>query len=308
MRLVLRILCALALLAVCCVPRAAMAQPPAVGCWNDCPGTTLSGPAGAVASGPTNDIFVQYGESQFARFDVVGNCGPSWRARTGPPVFPFFSWSGVGVDPAGNLLASEETFGLIHKWSRDGDSLRVWGGMGTGPGKFHMLFGLAVDQAGVIYAGDYQLERVQRFDGSGAYLSEWYAGGSVVSLAIDDSAYVYVGGLTQVRKYTSAGLLVKTWGSAGSGPGQFGAVGIMACDHLGNIYVNDTQRGVIQVFSTSGTYLYQWSAPGAGGLACDSQNNLYVGFISPDSRVCKYGPGPVPTTSTSWGRVKTFYR
>jgi hypothetical protein len=82
----------------------------------------------------------------------------------------------------------------------------------------------------------------------------------------------------------------------------------MACDHLGNLYVNDTQRDVIQAFTTSGVYQYQWDAPSAGGLACDSANNLYVTFISPDSRVCKYGPGPLPASPSTWGRVKTLYR
>jgi len=283
-----------------------LAQPPSQGCWTDCGGVSFGSPGFVTASAST-DVFVQYSEALFARFDLVGGCDLSWQVR---PIAtpPFLAWSGTGVDPDGNLLAAERTYALIHKWSRNGDSLLVWGGFGSGPGKFSMMFGLACDRFGNVFVGDYNLARVQRFTTSGAYLGEWNVFGSVVALAADDSGYVYVGLGTRINKYTSTGTLITTWGSQGTGTGQFLSAGIMACDHLGNIFVNDTQRDVIQVFTTSGVYQYQWDAPGAGGLACDAQNNLYVGFSSPDSRVCKYGPGPVPARSTSWGRVKTFYR
>jgi tripartite motif-containing protein 71 len=276
------------------------AQPLAQGCWYDCPGTTLDGAPGQLAVGPTGDVFVQHGDSQWVRYDGVGNCGPSWRARQ-VPSFPYLAWTGSATDPAGNLYAAERTYGTIHKWSREGDSLRVWGGYGSTAGKFYYLMGLATDNAGFVYAGDYQLSRVQKFDSDGNFISEWSAGGSVVALAVDDSDFVFVGRPTEVRKYSSTGTLIAVLGG-------FNAIAGVSCDHLAHLFVWDWGRQVVRVYTSSGVFLEEWDATGWGVQAWDTGNNLYVSFVTPENSVCKYGPGPVPARTTSWGRVKTFYR
>lgn len=284
------------------------AQPPAIGCWNDCSLAAFDGAPGGVAVGSNGDVFVEYGPQQFVRFDQVGNCGAVWHTAPLPPA-TFPTWTGVGVATNGDYLAADRRTGDIYRWSRSGDSLYVFGGAGSQPGKFTFLMGLAVGPSGSIYVGDQFTNRIERFDGSGVFLSQWSTLEQVVSLAVDDSGYVFAGSATQhVFKYTSTGSLVASWGGPGSGPGLFSSVGFMAVDHLGHLLVNDIGNEVVQEFTTSGAYVDTWSAPRAGGLAFDSLNNLYVSYYGADPRVCKYGPGPVPARASSWGSVKVRYR
>ena len=58
--------------------------------------------------------------------------------------------------------------------------------------------------------------------------------------------------------------LVKTWGSTGSGEGQFHSPAGLATDSKGNLYVADTGNDRIQKFSPSGTFLTQWGSSGSG--------------------------------------------
>ncbi|HYW69980.1 MAG TPA: tandem-95 repeat protein, partial [Pyrinomonadaceae bacterium] len=75
-----------------------------------------------------------------------------------------------------------------------------------------------------------------------------------------------------------------SWGTAGSGDGQFaGPLGV-AIDLVGNVYVVDSGNNRIQKFNTSGTSITKWGAAGSGngqfnnpaGIAVDPAGNVYV--------------------------------
>src|SRR6185436_3824511 len=52
---------------------------------------------------------------------------------------------------------------------------------------------------------------------------------------------------------------IATWGSYGSGGGQFLTPVGVAVDQAGNLYVADSNNNSIQKFSSTGIYLSQWS-------------------------------------------------
>jgi hypothetical protein len=62
-------------------------------------------------------------------------------------------------------------------------------------------------------------------------------------------------------------------------------------------------------------YLTQWGTLGSGngrfknpaGVAVDAFGNLFVSDAG-NSRIQKFGSLPVPTKSTTWGRLKARYR
>jgi len=75
-----------------------------------------------------------------------------------------------------------------------------------------------------------------------------------------------------------------TWGSFGSGDGQFNVAVGVATDGSGNVYVADSRNYRIQKFDASGTFLYTWGKFGSGdgqfnppfGVATDGSGNVYV--------------------------------
>ncbi|KKQ77402.1 MAG: PKD domain containing protein, partial [Candidatus Daviesbacteria bacterium GW2011_GWF2_38_6] len=78
-----------------------------------------------------------------------------------------------------------------------------------------------------------------------------------------------------------AGNFISTWGSEGSGDGQFSYP--QGCFFYDNkIFVTDMSNDRVQVFDTSGNYLSQWGSSGAG----NGQFNGPIGIVvSPTGRV-----------------------
>ncbi|MGI8554136.1 MAG: 6-bladed beta-propeller [Dehalococcoidia bacterium] len=115
-----------------------------------------------------------------------------------------------------------------------------------------------------------------------------------VSLAADRQANVFVldSGNGRIAKFDSSGKLLTTWGSTGSGDGQFvfqmqgifrGRPGGLAVDGQGIVYVADL-TGRIQKFQSDGTFIETWVAedspagqPAApSSLAVDAAGNVYL--------------------------------
>src|SRR5436189_1076141 len=88
---------------------------------------------------------------------------------------------------------------------------------------------------------------------------------------------------TEFRKFTSGGVFITKWGTAGSSDGQFTSPdGVSAA--LGNVYVADTGNSRIQKFSDTGTFIESFGTSGSGDgevsgpqdLAADSLGNIFV--------------------------------
>src|SRR2546426_7256 len=112
--------------------------------------------------------------------------------------------------------------------------LTQWGSFGAGNGQLDDPNGIATDPAGNVYVVDNGNNRAEKFSGAGA------------PLAAAPSSFLL------------------TWGSSGTGSGQFnGAYGVTA-DPNGNVYVADAYNNRVQKFTSTGSYLTQWGSSGAG--------------------------------------------
>jgi len=87
-----------------------------------------------------------------------------------------------------------------------------------------------------------------KFTGKFALNNEYFA-------AIDAVGNIYAASFNQVSKYTSSGILVSSWGTYGSGPGQFLEIGAIKVGPDGSIYVLDISNKSVQKFTPDGTYL-----------------------------------------------------
>jgi sugar lactone lactonase YvrE len=104
---------------------------------------------------------------------------------------------------------------------------------------------------------------------------------------------------TSARNIVESGMVpyvfVTSWGSGGSGDGNFYAPCGIARDASGNIFVADTGNYRIQKFTANGVFLLKWGGYGSSAdgrfyhpraVAVDSSGNVYVGDET--SRIQKF--------------------
>jgi hypothetical protein len=76
-------------------------------------------------------------------------------------------------------------------------------------------------------------------------------------VAWDAAGDIYVAdgvGNQRVAKFDKNGVFIKSWGSKGTEPGQFGTARAIAVDAQGNVYVADPRNKRIEVFDGNGTF------------------------------------------------------
>src|SRR5947208_1185085 len=104
------------------------------------------------------------------------------------------------------------------------------------------------------------------------------------------------------------GAFLTTWGSSGTGDGQFDFPFGVATDGSGNVYVADYGNDRIQKFDASGTFVTTWGSDGSGngqfngphGVATDGSGNVYVAD-NDNHRIQKFDASG--TFLTAWGSV-----
>ena len=104
------------------------------------------------------------------------------------------------------------------------------------------------------------------------------------------------GGNNRIVRFRSDGAFVESWGSAGSGPGQFRGIHALAMDSQNRLFVGDRANQRIQVFASDGEHVATWTQFGSpSGIFIDEGDTLYVadsdsGF-DPDSSGQPRNPG-----------------
>ena len=90
------------------------------------------------------------------------------------PGMPFNMPTGLAIAPNGDIFVSDG-YGnsRVHRFDPEGDLLKSWGTVGTGPGEFAMPHNIDVDKNGRVFVCDRENNRIQIFDAEGAFLTEW---------------------------------------------------------------------------------------------------------------------------------------
>jgi DNA-binding beta-propeller fold protein YncE len=193
----------------------------------------------------------------------------------------FNSPTGIAVDANGNVLVADTGNERVEKFSPNGTFL-------TQIGRFEAPNGIAVDRAGNIYVAEVgSKHRVQKLGPDGTFVAEWAPGlygPRRIAIGPDNSIYVVDSGRNRIVKFSPDGQVLGSWGSEGSGDGQFRGLSSVAVDPINNkVYVADPINSRIQVFDSNGKFLSKWSVPewgkavGFEDLAADSQTGrLYA--------------------------------
>ena len=212
----------------------------------------------------------------------------------------------LAVDSAGNIYVADTNNGRVQKFSPNGTFV-------TQIGPFEAPNGIAIDRAGNIYVAEIgSKHRVQKVGPDGSFIAVWAPalyGPRKIAIGPDDSIYVVDQGRTRIVKFNANRQVVATWGSGGSGDGQFADHTSVAVDPTTNkVYVADPINRRIQVFDSNGKFLTKWLVPewgqphGFEDLAIDSDRgrvyassanlNTILVFGLQGNRLGTLGPTP----------------
>ncbi len=142
--------------------------------------------------------------------------------------------------------------------------VKIIGSQGSGPGQFSWPYGLAINRNnGLLYVSDHGNNRIQVLTTDGVF--QWKFGRNLLrprGIAFDNNGNLFIANseANNIIKYSAADtvIAVATWGSSGTGPGQFNYMRGIACDNAGNVYVVDHNNHRIQKFTNQGSFLLSW--------------------------------------------------
>lgn len=243
-----------------------------------------------VAIASNGNIFVSSQNSQRIQiFNSSGNWVSSW-GEQGTDAWQFLAPRYLGFDSSGNLLVTDAYLKSIQKYSANGTYISALRNSGNIGGKLTNPESVAYDSTGNLYVLDNGAWSVsiQKFTNAGTYIT------TIAEVAdIGEASYhlsikadkIYVSYLTGVKVFDTSGTMLLSFGTAGSGDGEFNEARGIDADSAGNIYVCDMFNSRVQKFSSDGTFLAKWGTSGTGEgefgwptvMFIDETDTIYIG-------------------------------
>src|SRR5262249_22086707 len=146
------------------------------------------------------------------------------------------------------------------------------GTAGSGNGQFSDPGSIAIDAKGNLWVADTHNHRIQELNEAGEFLKviEPSGMGEIEPTGIDiagGNVWITDWAHNRVIELNEAGSLVRSFGTEGTGNGQFKRPGTVTVDSQGTVWVGDQNNERIQGFNQSGEFLTQFGAKGtAAGL------------------------------------------
>ena len=178
------------------------------------------------------------------------------RANKTPGPLDFGQASVLTFLPNGDFLFGDGyQNGRIVRYNAAGEFVSEFGSVGTGPGQFDLIHGIAVDRAGRIYVADRENNRIQVFTENGEFIEEWpdVTNPAGIYMDVDENVWVVSATLNRLVKYNKDGQLQYYFGAYGGTRGGFPG-GLerphqMDVDQEGNVYVASWDGGWLTKFT-----------------------------------------------------------
>jgi RHS repeat-associated protein len=250
-------------------------------------GAAVNSPSGVAVDNKGNVWVVESGQNRVKELSSSGELLRQFGTE-GTAAGQFKSPRGIAVDATGNVWVVDTGNRRIQKFSSTGESLLQVGGVeGKEPGQFKNPEGIAVDSQGNVWVADTGNNRVQEFSSTGTFLAQFAISEYAHGITIDAAGHVWVacGSATfelgeKVVEYSSTGTVITSFGSKGTGPGQFKRPTGIAVDGKGNVWIADRGNNRVQKLSETGTYYGQVYSYKAEGVTIDSSGNMWVASAS----------------------------
>ncbi|MDP7225038.1 MAG: peptidyl-alpha-hydroxyglycine alpha-amidating lyase family protein [SAR202 cluster bacterium] len=150
----------------------------------------------------------------------------------------------------------------VHHYTGDGELIKSWGELGSGPGQFVIPHSVCLDAEGLVYVADRENSRVQVFTPDGEYIREWKGVHRPDHVWLDADQNMYVAELGQrqglspdagapsaiahpsgVKVMNRDGQWLGGWGMSTETPGDIIAAHSLSLDSNGDLYVGETLDG-----------------------------------------------------------------
>ncbi len=186
-----------------------------------------------------------------------------------PDGWSFTDVAAVAVDHKDHVYVFNRGEHPMMVFDRDGNFLRSWG-----EGLFNRAHGLHIGSDESLYCTDDGDHSVRKCTLDGKVLltigipgrpSPYMSGEPFhrcTHTALSPRGDIYISdgyGNARIHKYSPDGKPLKSWGEAGTGPGEFNIPHNVCCDQEGWIYVADRENHRVQVFDGNGKYETQWN-------------------------------------------------
>jgi hypothetical protein len=227
------------------------------------------GEIGGVATNSKGDIFVYtrtgrptltlgaargfvHGGSRLFQFDRNGK----YVREIGKDSYAFVFAQMVRIDPQDNIWTVDQMTNSVIKFDPEGRVLMILGRKAEAvPVPARAPAAPAAPAAGQVAGAGDPTDLFNR----------------PTDVAWDSAGNIYVAdgvGNQRVAKFDKNGVFIKSWGSRGSEPGQFGTARAIAIDAQNNVYVADPRNSRIQVFDSDGNVKRQIAGVGAPQALC----------------------------------------
>jgi DNA-binding beta-propeller fold protein YncE len=143
---------------------------------------------------------------------------PPARDNPNPGPLDFGQNAVIAFLPNGDFLVGDGyQNGRVIRFDAQGEFVSEFGSVGSGPGQFDLIHGIAVDRDNRIYVSDRLNHRVQIFDEAGTLVDTWPDIWDPVAIMVDvnDNAWVLDATLNRILKYDLNGQLQDYFGTYG---------------------------------------------------------------------------------------------
>ena len=217
------------------------------------------------------------------RYRVVEGWGLGPQGRPFDGVLP-----GLAVDSGDRIYMARRKEPAILVYDREGRYINTWG-----EDILLSPHGIYVDRADNVWVTDVMLHTVMKFSTDGVLLAELGTRGAPgapyepfnkpTKAVTAPSGDIFVSdgyGQFRVHRFTADGQWITSWGSKGTGPGQFELPHSIAVDCEGRVLVCDRENNRIQIFDQDGNYLSQWDGRRWPGIQWPNET-----FITADGTI-----------------------
>ncbi|HEX7244017.1 MAG TPA: SMP-30/gluconolactonase/LRE family protein [Solirubrobacterales bacterium] len=219
--------------------------------------------------------------------------------------------TGIDIGAEGKIWVADRAGNRVEEFNEAGELLSYFGTEGTGRYQFVHPDAIDVDSQGDVWVGDEGNDRVIEFSEEGEYLAQFGSEGSEpgqfsfagpMGIGTDTHGNIWVADSAnnRVQKWQIPAYVPSaagTFGTVGTGPGQFKHPAGIDLDANGNIWVVDKTNSRLEEFSGTGEYENSFGVKGTENgqltyptdVAIDASGNLWVADAG-NCRIEKFTP------------------